>query len=137
MNHSFDIEVAEKHGIEAAIIIENLKFWVSKNKANNKNYYDGRTWVYNSVTAWHDLFPYIKEATIRRVLKELIKKEVLVSGKYNKAKYDQTLWYAFKDCSQWVLTEKQIDLHENTNGIEGNSKPIPIINTDINTDNNT
>ena len=45
MNHSFNIELAEKYGVECAIVIENLAFWIKKNEANNKNLYDNRYWT--------------------------------------------------------------------------------------------
>ena len=38
MQHSFNIELAKEYGILEAIIINNLFFWIEKNKANNVSY---------------------------------------------------------------------------------------------------
>ena len=50
MQYSFDTKEAMEHGVNEAIIIANIRFWVQKNKANDKHFYEGRTWTYNSKT---------------------------------------------------------------------------------------
>lgn len=37
MTHNFDVEIAKKYGVYEAILINNLAFWISKNKASDKN----------------------------------------------------------------------------------------------------
>lgn len=32
MMHSFDVEIAAEYGINAAILLQNLDFWIAKNK---------------------------------------------------------------------------------------------------------
>ena len=61
---------------------------------------------------------------IARLLESLEKKGVIVSGNYNKAKYDRTKWYA--------LNQEPSDLSKMTNGFVKSVQPIPYINTDIN-----
>ena len=39
-NHSFNINVAVKIGIEKAILMQNIAFWIERNKANEVNFYD-------------------------------------------------------------------------------------------------
>ena len=41
MQHSFEVEDAVKYGVEKAIILNNLRFWLEKNRANRKNISDG------------------------------------------------------------------------------------------------
>jgi len=43
MTHHFEVEDAEKFGVNAAIILSNIKFWISKNRANEKHQHEGRT----------------------------------------------------------------------------------------------
>ena len=54
MQHSFDIEIAEKYGVSEAILLQHLWFWIEKNKANEVNFYDGTYWTYNSIKALKD-----------------------------------------------------------------------------------
>ncbi|MGR2681566.1 hypothetical protein [Chromobacterium haemolyticum] len=95
--HSFDISHAALYGVEEAVFINNMAFWIAKNKANARHLYDGRTWTYNSIKAFGELFPYLSEKQIRRVLDSLVRHGVIMKGNYNDQGYDRTLWYAFVD----------------------------------------
>ncbi|MBX9267228.1 hypothetical protein [Chromobacterium violaceum] len=95
--HSFDIAHAAMYGVEEAVFINNMAFWIAKNKANARHLYDGRTWTYNSIKAFGELFPYLSEKQIRRVLESLVRHGVIMKGNYNDQGYDRTLWYAFVD----------------------------------------
>ncbi len=97
MNHSFNVEIAKEYGIHEAIILEHMYFWIAKNIANGKNYFDGHYWTYNSINAFRELFPYMSGATIRRVLQSLEQNGFILKGNYNKASYDRTKWYALTD----------------------------------------
>lgn len=97
MQHSFNVRFAQKYGIEEAIIVHNLYFWLQKNLANGKHIYNGRVWTYNSNAAFSALFPYINKTKIFRVLKNLEESGVLLKGLFNENKMDKTLWYAFSD----------------------------------------
>ena len=137
MNHSFNIKIAEKYGVNEAILLENIVFWIEKNKANDKHFYDGEYWTYNSANAFTKLFPYWTKRQIEHILKKLFDNGLIKKGSYNKHKYDRTLWYSLTKLSKslyeicdMVITEKE---HLNTKNVE----PIPDINTDINTDINS
>lgn len=91
--HSFDIAEAKAHGVEKAILLFNLRWWLKKNKANRVNFRAGYYWTYNSGKAFAELFPYLNERSIRRWLQELEDSGVIMSGNYNKSPYDKTKWY--------------------------------------------
>jgi len=97
MNHSFNIELASLYGIEEAILIENIAFWIKKNVGLDKNFHDGCYWTYNSARGFHDFFPYMSEKKINRHLLKLENCGVILSGNYNKLSYDRTKWYAIID----------------------------------------
>lgn len=127
--HHFKIEEAKKYGIEKAIILYNIRFWLDKNRANKKNIFnkDGKDyfWTYNSSAAYGELFPYMAESSIRRYLVELETEDgVLISGNFNKMGYDRTKWY--------TTIEHSID--QNEQSIAQNEQPIPYNNTDNKTD---
>ena len=94
MIHVFDTDVAQKYGINAAIILQNIAFWVKQNEANGTNFYDGNYWTFNSNRAYQELFPYMSKRQIETAFKKLIEDGVLITGNYNKLAYDRTLWYA-------------------------------------------
>jgi DNA-binding transcriptional regulator GbsR (MarR family) len=135
MNHSFNIKLATKYGVEEAIIIENLAFWINKNAANNKNNIEGYYWTYNSSKAFKELFPYISEKKIQRILKKLEELKIVKSGNFNKSSYDRTKWYTITDKS--IRQIYTIHLPKLSNGLDTSVQPIPDINTDIKKDINT
>ena len=110
MNHSFNVEIAVKYGMLEAVLLENINFWITKNKANNVQYYDGHYWTYNSVKALSELFPYASKATISRALHHLENEGLILSGNYNKSAYDRTIWY--------TITEKYYFLSEGKDVIQ-------------------
>ena len=129
MEHSFNIELAKKYGILEAILLKNLWFWIEKNRANEKNFYDGTYWTYNSTRAFNELFPYASESSIKRALKGLQEKGIIKTGNYNKSAYDRTLWYAFTDLGKSIVSNRQMEMNKSSNGNEQNGLTIPDINT--------
>ena len=114
--HSFDPEVAKKAGVNAAVIYQNIAFWVEKNRANNKHLHEGRYWTYNSMRAFEELFPYLTQKQIRTAIDKLIDCGLIVAGNFNKAGYDRTKWYSLQG---------QIELPSRANGIDQKGEPIP------------
>ena len=129
MEHSFNIELAKEYGILEAILLKNIWFWIEKNRANEKNFYDGTYWTYNSTRAFNELFPYASESSIKRALKSLQEKGIIKTGNYNKSSYDRTLWYAFTDLGESIVSNRQMEVNKSSNGNEQNGLTIPDINT--------
>jgi hypothetical protein len=98
--HRFCVDDAKEYSVHGAILLQNLKHWIAKNKAQQKNFRDGRTWTYNSHKNFAKLFPYLSESQIQRALANLEKKGAILKGNYNKAPYDRTTWYAVADESK-------------------------------------
>ena len=135
MEHSFDINIAKKYGIQAAVLLKNIYFWIEKNRANETNFYDGYYWTYNSKKAFSELFPYMTERQIDYTLKKLIDEGIIITGNYNKMAYDRTLWYAITKKGYSILQNCEMEETKLLNGNNENVEPIPDINTNINTNN--
>ncbi len=103
MNHSFNVAVATEYGMLEAVLLEYLNFWVTKNKANGVQYYDGYYWTYNSTKALAELFPYVSKNTISRALHHLEEEGLILSANYNKSAYDRTTWYTLSEKGVSVL----------------------------------
>ena len=139
MQHSFDIDIAKEYGILEAILLNNIQFWIEKNKANEINYFDGEYWTFNSTRAYTELFPYVTQRQVKNALKHLREEGILKVGNYNKLTYDRTLWYAFTEKGKSIVQKCPMDYANMSNGLCNNVQPIPDINTDnkteyINTD---
>ncbi|NFN09373.1 MULTISPECIES: hypothetical protein [Clostridium] len=140
MNHSFNVDIAIKYGIEEAIILENMFFWLEKNRANKKHIINSQVWTYNTQAALSKLFPYMNRSKIQRVMSKLEKENLIIRANHNEAKYDRTTWYALtpRGYSLFNINNGLCNLNSPLcnldNPISQSEQPIPDINTDINTD---
>lgn len=97
MTHFFETGFAEIYGIEAAVLLHYIHYWVLHNRANETNYRDGRYWTYNSRAAFKKLFPYMSEWRIKESLSQLQKGGMILIGCYNEKAFDRTSWYTTTD----------------------------------------
>lgn len=141
MNYTFDVDVAKKVGVNGAIFLANLQFWILKNKANGTNFHDGRYWTFNSIKAYEDIFPFWTGKQIQIVISKLRDSGLILTGNYNKDKRDRRLWYTLSDEGEAVLNggnwgsafaqNVKSDLPEKASTFSQTGK---CIYTDINTD---
>jgi hypothetical protein len=144
MMHHFDVEVARLYGINAAILLNNIAFWVVKNEANEENYHDGYYWTFNSIPAFNKLFPYLTEKQIRAALNILRSEELILTGNYNDDRRDRTLWYTLSEKGRCICLVGQMETPSvaDVSALQGksHSNNIYILNTttdskpDINAD---
>lgn len=135
MNHSFDIDVAKRYGVPEAIMIENFRFWIAKNEANNRHFHKGRYWTYNSTKAMTELFPYWNQKQIERIIKRLEDLGVLLSDNFNPSPYDRTKWFSLSEEIHFPKsgngnpetgkTTKQTDINTDVNQIGGERAQAP------------
>lgn len=160
MNLLFDNELlvvnpklATLIGLNEAIILQQMHYWIGK----TSNEYDGKKWVYNSVTDWAKQFPFFSESTITRTIKNIEKKGLLFVGNYNKDGRDRTKWYSINYSKLDELEQiafSQIDKMQDSkmtkcitsncnNALDQNdqmhrvkmTKPLPETTTETTTDN--
>ena len=130
MKHWFDVDIAKQLGINSAILLENIYFWIKKNEANKKHYHDGKYWTYNSVEAFTKLFPYFTYDSIRYSLEKLEKAGFIITGNYNQMPMDKTKWYALTEKAYSLLENSHMDLGFFPDGNGETPKAIPDNKTD-------
>jgi hypothetical protein len=132
MAHSFEVDVAVKYGVNAAVLLNNIYFWCEKNRANNHNFRDGSYWTYNSRSAFVQLFPYLSERQIKTALDKLIEDGVIKTGCYNEMGRDRTMWYALTEKGLSMMQKCSVQTAEMSNANCENVRPLPDIKpTDI------
>jgi len=138
--HCFSVSLANDIGLEDAILLSNIAYWIDKNMANEKHFINGKYWTYNSHSAFLAMFPYLKSRKkIEKILKNLIDFGLIEKGSFNKSAYDRTSWYSLTEKGVETLEQSSgrnlpMDWKDNTNGEEEIFQPIPNRNTYINTD---
>ena len=114
--HSFGIDIATEYGIEEALLLGYVYYWVCRNKEKGVNFHDGKYWTFDSRRALGKKFPYISPSKIYRAFNHLEKEGLLLTGNYNKISRDRTTWY--------TLSEKGLSLFEGDFSIVQNEPPI-------------
>lgn len=103
-----DRKVAKILGVNEAIVLQYIHYWLEKNKEKKINYKDDRYWTFKSIQRWHDEdFNFWSESTLRRIFMSLEKKGILIVANFNKVGFDRTKWYSidYKKLNE-IVSEK-------------------------------
>lgn len=121
MNYSFDSADAVKYGVDEAVMLANIKYWIRRNIANEKSEHDGRVWTYNSRRAFIKLFPFWSDGQIKRIINSLVKQGAIIKGNYNQAGYDRTSWFALATKEE---ENELLPANAETDSLVGNDQAI-------------
>lgn len=136
MDYSFNGEIAAEYGVDEAVFIHNLYWWIRKNEANGRHFYDGKSWTYNSMQAFTDMFPFWTKKQVRRIIDKLRDCGVLIVGTFNDNRFDHTQWYALSDEIYERYSVPKRDASTSPNGhIRSAQKGTSYICTDSKPDN--
>ncbi len=113
---------AEQYGVDGAVMLHHIRYWVAKNEANDHNYRDGKYWTYNTQSALAQLFPYWSARKVGRILSKLEEEGAIESGNYNDKKYDRTKWFTL---SNGIDKTGDVHLSKLTNANTEIVEPIP------------
>lgn len=120
---SFSTEDATKYGVDGAILLHHLRYWVAKNEANDKNFHEGSHWTYNSTSAFAALFPFWTARKIGRLLQKLEDDGIIRSGNFNNKRYDRTKWFTVS--GNTICQKGEMHSSNMVNAITKYVEPIP------------
>lgn len=126
MKHCFNVAVASDVGVNAAIVFENIAFWIEHNRKAGKNEKEGRFWMYSSNQDLAENFEYLSVKQTRTAIEKLIDADYIMPGCFNRHGYDRTRWYALAPKGESILQEGQIDLPVKANGEPKGAKVIDL-----------
>ena len=106
ISHAFDTGYAIAYGVDEAIMIRNLQFFITINANRGHNFKEGRFWTYDRLNDFLNHFPYWTIQTVRRVIASLISQGVIIKGEFNSEWSNRTQWYAFKDQEKFIKNIK-------------------------------
>lgn len=86
--------VAARYGFEEAVFLDAIVYWYRVNRANSRNFRNGRWWTYNSIKAFEDIFPWWSSKQIRRISTSCREQGALITGDFNQDRRDRTVWYS-------------------------------------------
>lgn len=91
--HSFDVELAELHGVDAALIIGHFQHFIEHHRANKTNFYEGHYWTYDSAASLAEKFPYWSKNKIQKLLVKLEDKNLIASGDFSEDRFKRPKFY--------------------------------------------
>ncbi len=133
MEFHFNAEMAKLFGIDEAIFVHNVVYWIKKNEANGKNIFDGKAWTYNSSKALTELFPFWTDRQIQRVIKNCRDKGLIETKQLSENKRDRTLYYTVTETVKCIYANGGMVEPKRVNGFTQTRKCI--YSTDSNTNN--
>ena len=101
--------LASRIGLYPAVLLMKVRAWTRTNERKGQQKKDGRYWTYNSISAWHELIPYMSEKQIRTSMKYLRDNGYLLAEKAKKHQWNQTLHYALSDLAIEIF--KKLETH--------------------------
>lgn len=119
---SYYVEDASKYGTLAATLLLNLRNWVKNKAIYRQDFHEGHIWVYYSINDMAQLFPQFTYKQVEKGIAKLIREGALLTGNYNKLKFDRTRWFALTDQEDY-LEAWEIKIPEETSpkNNDGNS----------------
>jgi len=92
-SHCFDVGIAKKLGVQAAVVYQHIQYWVNTNRAKNKGFHDGRFWMYETIKEMADFFEYLTERQIRYAIYALCEAGLIEKSHHASNKFDRVTWY--------------------------------------------
>lgn len=84
--------LAKLIGLNEAIILQQIHYWIDNKYCAGHIHLD-RKWIYNTVSQWHEQFPFISVSTIKRVMVDLRDKGLIDVQKLSKDGLNHTNYY--------------------------------------------
>ncbi len=80
-------------GLNEAIVLQQVHYWIEINKKKGRNFHKGRYWTYNTYEEWNEQFPFWSKETIKRTFRNLRNMKLIIVDRFNAYQMDRTLWY--------------------------------------------
>ena len=127
-------QLAARIGLNEAIIIQQLHYWIIHRGQNGERYgkvRDGKRWIRNTIDEWRERnFPFLSRSAIHRALGNLEDQKLILStNKLNSYGYDRTKWYTidYEAVPKWDMDipNRDIDVPNQSNGTGQIGMTIP------------
>lgn len=116
--------LALRIGINEAIVLQQICYWLEDTTAGIE--YDGKRWVYNSISAWNEQFPWWTAKTIQRTVSSLKKMGLIYVEQLKKRQHDQTNYYAINYASPLLADTDNLSLSRVTNCPNRKGQSVPM-----------
>ncbi len=99
-------------GLNEAIVLQQICYWLEE--TNSGVEHGGKRWVYNSINAWNEQFPWWTGKTIQRTVSSLKRSGLIYVEQLKKKQHDQTNYYAINYASPLLTDKDNLSLSKRT-----------------------
>ena len=126
--------LAKEVGLNESIMLQQMHYWLLK----STHEFNQEHWFYKTLEEWQLEFPFWSTMTIRRILGNLEKKELVKVGNFNKKKFDKTKWYTinYERVNRRCVQNEQTYCSDCTDGTVQNEQTNTRDYTETTTENN-
>lgn len=87
-------DLARLVGVNEAIVLHQIDYWLTKNEGKETHTREGYTWAYDTYQGWIDRdFPFLSMWQLRAAIRNLEAAGLLIARRFNQRAYDKTKWY--------------------------------------------
>lgn len=116
---SFDQGVAIDCGVNAAVTLNHIIYWLRFNEKNPDCQKNGKIWMYETQDRMAEFFKFYSKKEVRDYIKILLDKGYLVKDNFNGNPFDHKSWYSLSD----DLFQKVFSMRRNCHIVEEPAPP--------------
>ena len=102
----FNIEIAKEYGLDCAYFLQNIYYWVEKNRAENRNFRNGNYWTYSTIEEFEQHLGCFTKRQIKYIVKKLKEADLILIEQFSEGQAYRTYWYALTGKALEILNGK-------------------------------
>lgn len=94
--HHFSPDLADQYGVDVAIILHEIAYYVDYNRRNGVNFHEGRWWMFNTLKSFCESHTYWTKNQVEYLLRKCKEKGLILTGHFHEGG-NRTTWYTLSD----------------------------------------
>ena len=94
--HHFSPDLADRYGVDVAIILHEIAYYVDYNRRNGVNFHEGRWWMFNTLKSFCESHTYWTKNQVEYLLRKCRDKGLILTGHFHEGG-NRTTWYTLSD----------------------------------------
>ena len=94
--HHFNPDLADRYGVDVAIILHEIAYYVDYNRRNGVNFHEGRWWMFNTLQSFCESHTYWTKNQVEYLLRKCKNKGLILTGHFHEGG-NRTTWYTVSD----------------------------------------
>lgn len=102
----FNIEIAKEYGLDCAYFLQNIYYWVEKNRAENRNFRNGNYWTYSTIEEFEQHLGCFTKRQLKYIINKLKEADLILIEQFSEGQAYRTYWYALTGKALEILNGK-------------------------------